>query len=252
MIQLIITRKCNFLCKHCMYSCDKNGGHMPSDVFNGALEYVKHAGEVDVMGGEPTLHPFFADWLKALALLASGMRLTTNGSWVYTPESKGILKTLELVSSMLSEKLFVRLSADKWHREFINKEALGAAAMQLREKGIRVFEAEDDTPYPLGRSLEGEACEYAKKSGVFNTPAECTKGEYCVWNNLSIDIDGSVAPCPHHHSLIGNILREPLEEVIKRAGDFISAIREGKPKNEDCAHCALLFAEMGVINNGTA
>ena len=146
------------------------------------------------------------------------------------------------------------MSADKWHREFINKEALRAASYQLREKGIRVFEAEDDIPYPIGRASQefSEGYNLSAAAGMLDAPAECTKGEYAVWNNLSIDIDGSVSPCPHHQAVIGNIMKEPLKEIMEEAERFVSAIRKKNPVNKDCAHCALLFADCQGGNNGAA
>lgn len=240
MIQLIITRKCNFLCKHCMYACDKNGGHMASDVFDRALDYVKQAADVDVMGGEPTLHPHFIERVKTLAFHVLGMRIATNGSWVHTPESKGILKALELVSSMLSGKLLVRLSTDKWHREFINKEALRAASYQLREKNIRVIEAEDDTPYPLGRASQEFSSAYnlSAAAGMLDSPAECTKGDYNVLNNLSIDINGDASPCPFHQAICGNIMRSPINEILKSAESMMKSIRRNSPRHKDCVSCS--------------
>lgn len=240
MIQLIVTRKCNLKCKHCMYSCDKNGGHMAGDVFSRALEYVKQARYVDVMGGEPTLHPYFIERVKTLALYVLGMRIATNGSWVHTPESKGILKALELVNSMLSGKLLVRLSADKWHREFINKEALREASHQLREKGIGVFEASDDIPYPLGRASQefSEAYNLSAAAGMLDSPAECTKGDYNIWNNLSIDINGDASPCPFHQAICGNIMRSPINEILMSAESMMKSIRRDAPRHKDCIICS--------------
>ena len=241
MIQLIITRKCNFSCGHCMYCCDASGRHMSDAVFKASLPYIAKAG-VHVMGGEPTLHPEFTTMIRAVAQHSKNTRLVTNGSAV---KNENLRTTSGIyAASCLSGhgRFMVHISNDKWHRKFISKEDICKAEANLKRCGISVFADPMDnvTTYPLGRALNGSVMRYITKNSIDAQPAECTKGDYAPWDNLSIDVNGDVAPCPHHTCVVGNILRDSMQTIVQRAKKYIADVRAKAPSNRDCAGCSKL------------
>jgi len=55
-----ITTRCNLSCDHCLFDCTEQGEDMAIETFQAACEYD----EPSIGGGEPTLHPQFADILR--------------------------------------------------------------------------------------------------------------------------------------------------------------------------------------------
>jgi radical SAM protein with 4Fe4S-binding SPASM domain len=243
MIQLIITRQCNFQCGHCMFSCTFSGKHMEKEVFKKALVYIGIAKSVNFLGGEPTLHPDFKGFILRTADKADNIRLVTNGSWF--SDSKDIVNAIQQADFLVKEKqghLIVRISNDLWHRAFIHNADIQTAAGILLNKGISVFSNRmEETVYPLGRAAEARFESYINRHGFGIQPAECTKGKYNVWDNISIDINGDVSPCAHHQKIIGNILKESIAEITQEAKRFIKNIRRRNPNNSFCNKCSQLF-----------
>lgn len=236
MIQLMKTRKCNFACGHCMYECDSKGGHMTEEVFAKALSYIKEAGGVHVMGGEPTLHQDFSGMLIRIAAVAKDVRLVTNGSML---QQRGdILCSIAIAAKMC--RLMVRISNDRWRSVFITKEQIARAHELVNEAGAAVLSNDmgDKTVYPLGRALHTEeVLDHIFNNLLHTRPAECVKCRYDVWDNLSIDINGDVAPCPHHRSVCGNIITDDMEAVVKNAKAFIEKKILSNPIHWHCRLC---------------
>ena len=62
---LQITTKCNMLCPHCCYSCNKNGKHADWMTLVDAVAFARqHTDSIAIGGGEPTLHPMFFNLLR--------------------------------------------------------------------------------------------------------------------------------------------------------------------------------------------
>lgn len=242
MIQIIITRKCNFRCSHCMWACDSSGLHMPWEVFCRALEYAKKARAADLIGGEPTLQPHFAEMVSECSQAVSTMRIATNGSWVTNRRlNKTVSVAIREASAKLGkDNLYVRLSEDKWHRRFQRDVTADGVYCALWDWCTLYSDHGEGVVYPIGRAAEGEAYEHAMRHGYHTAPAECTKGEYSFWCNASIDVDGSVSPCPHHQAVCGNIMTDSMITLRRRAERFIARRRILAPTNSDCARCAQL------------
>jgi MoaA/NifB/PqqE/SkfB family radical SAM enzyme len=232
MIQLILTRKCNFRCAHCMFSCSSAGPHMPEEVFRKTLPLVEQAGAVNVVGGEPTLHPEFGRLLEALTCAAGSVRLVTNGSWA----RGGLQDILPMVraSKNLRERFTVRISNDRWHLRFHGSQDIRHASGRLFAFGVTVLDEPMDQSalYPLGRALNGEPMKLIRERALEAMPAECSKTEYRPWDNLSIDVDGGVSPCGHHQALCGNVLQDSLEDILDRAREHVRSLRN--PTNLFC------------------
>ena len=105
---LQITTVCNMTCKHCCFSCGKNGRHMSVGTAKKALEMFE-GDYVAIGGGEPTLHPHFWEIVGIALGQAEDVWLATNGSMTET--------ALSLARLARKGVLGVDLSRDAWHDE---------------------------------------------------------------------------------------------------------------------------------------
>lgn len=237
MIQVILTRKCNFVCRHCMFYCTSRGEHMPVAVFTRAIPYATVSG-VNILGGEPYLHPRFEQYFSSLVDSSPIVRLVTNGSWI--KDRRDMASFIGTTAAIAARTVFVRISNDSWHRQFIAETDLTAAASLLREYGVECSSDRMDEAalFPLGRASQGDLRDSLKRSGVLASPAECTKGPYDPWDSMSIDVNGNVSPCCHHQAVIGNIMTDNMPTIEQRASDFIAARVSLNPTAGDCSSCA--------------
>lgn len=238
MIQIILTRKCNFRCAHCMWSCNSEGEHMPEEVFIKTLLYMHKAKAVNVVGGEPSLHPSCRTYMQRTASVVKQMRFVTNGSWINRPYE--ITHAIITSSEMLgSDNFLVRISNDAWHRQFISEDTIERAGRLLRRSGVNVAWSRMDNAvvYPLGRALYNKTYNHLMDSDIIHTPAECTKQHYDVWDNLSIDVNGDVSICPHHQAICGNVMCDSMEGVVKNAERMMKQVLSKHPTNADCSSC---------------
>lgn len=238
MIQLILTQKCNFTCAHCMWSCNSKGSHMTEEVFMKSLSYVQKARAVNVVGGEPSLHPRCGNYMRMIVSVVKQMRFVTNGSLI--KRSGFITQALIISSEQLGfDNLLVRISNDVWHRKFINENTIEEAGKLLRRKKVNASWSRMDNSvvYPLGRARQNKICIDLKKNNILHAPAECTKKHYDVWDNLSIDANGDVSICPHHQAICGNVMFDTMEDVIRNAERMMKHVLSKHPTNADCSSC---------------
>jgi len=238
MIQLILTRKCNFRCAHCMWSCGSEGEHMPEEVFVKSLPYMHRAKAVNVVGGEPSLHPLYRTFMQMIASAVKQMRFVTNGSRIN--KSGDIDDAIITFSETLGfDNFLVRISNDIWHRKFISEGAIERAGRLLRRKGVNVVWSRMDNAvvYPLGRALHHKTYISQRDNNILHAPAECTKKPYDVWDNLSIDVNGDVSICPHHQSICGNIMFDSIGQVVRNAERIMKQVLSKHPTNADCSSC---------------
>jgi MoaA/NifB/PqqE/SkfB family radical SAM enzyme len=238
MIQLILTQKCNFRCAQCMWSCNSKGRHMTEEVFLEALPYMQKAKAVNVVGGEPSLHPTCRTYMQMIASVVKQMRFVTNGSWIN--RSGFITQTLITSSKKLGfDNLLVRISNDAWHRQFISENAIEGAGRLLRRKGVNEAwnRMDNSVVYPLGRALHNKIYIDLRDNNILHAPAECTKRHYEVWDNLSIDVNGDISICPHHQAICGNIMSHTMEDVVRNADSMMKKVLSKHPTNADCSSC---------------
>ena len=238
MIQLILTRKCNFRCAHCMWSCDSEGEHMTEEVFIKSLPYVQKAKAANVVGGEPSLHPRCRTYMRMIASIVEQMRFVTNGSRInkFSDITDAIISSGEKLGS---DNLLVRISNDAWHRQFISEDIIARAGKLLRRKGVNVAwnRMDNAVVYPLGRALHNKTYNHLRDSDILYTPAECTKQHYDVWDNLSIDVNGDVSICPHHQAICGNVMVDTVGQVVRNAERMMKRVLSKHPINADCSSC---------------
>lgn len=97
-----ITNKCLEGCGHCMQNSTPDGAHMNRETLMRALEFGRFIGVsiYVISGGEPTLHPEFYDFCRAVnnhcKVSHSVWTVTSNGSWY--PERAEEIGRLALMS----------------------------------------------------------------------------------------------------------------------------------------------------------
>jgi MoaA/NifB/PqqE/SkfB family radical SAM enzyme len=77
-----LTNRCNFSCGHCIRSEDEPHGYLPVTIVNKVLTEVQAYQPISLVaftGGEPTLHPQFADIVELVATHRYRVTFVTNG-----------------------------------------------------------------------------------------------------------------------------------------------------------------------------
>lgn len=81
-----ITNRCHMECPHCMMDSTPDGRHMTDETFKEVLKFIIEAKPmvVNISGGEPTEHPRWAEYVKAVLSIPSVVIVTvlTNGAWI--------------------------------------------------------------------------------------------------------------------------------------------------------------------------
>lgn len=129
---LLLTRRCNFRCDHCMYDCGKNfRGYMKNSTLRLVKSQVDRLIELEIypgvnlVGGEPTLNLMrFGQILSEVMTWDVQVEMTTNGWWLHsTPKNtRGFFDAVRRhVSSDgegVSGGFSVRISNDSHHDSF--------------------------------------------------------------------------------------------------------------------------------------
>ena len=275
-VQLFPTLRCNLACSFCF-----NRGLPPlHDVepadFAGMLDRLREAGvaTLDLLGGEPTLHPRLEALIAALA--ARGMRttLSTNGhgdlALLERLEDRFGRETLRVGVSANDDQAPARLGDYIARRAPLLKSVCGrgwrlqaAARAHLQRPGAEFFlifrdplspqDLEDCLSYPeyLAR-LAALQREHPRASGVVcggfvpggdgGPPAErarCPAGT----TKLSVLPDGSAYPCyllfSRPEFRLGSLLENPLERLLEHPRlDFFRTFTGNACPRGECQHHA--------------
>lgn len=85
-MNILLTDHCNLQCPYCfatnkLVADKKNLSHMSLKNLKIALDFCKKSGErrIGVLGGEPTLHPYFGKMIKMIVNSGLDFTLFTNG-----------------------------------------------------------------------------------------------------------------------------------------------------------------------------
>lgn len=129
-ISLLLTRRCNFKCRHCMYSCGPmvSAKYMSRETVAAALRGAERLRDlnirvsVNLIGGEPTVD--MEEFRRCLQHVSSiqgiRMEMTTNGWWMHTVETtRWFMDAIRDTLYRTNEGDFrIRVSNDKYHDEF--------------------------------------------------------------------------------------------------------------------------------------
>lgn len=152
MLNLILTRACNRACDYC-FALDLAGEkessplHMDRETFDRALELAdrSRATEIRILGGEPTLHPEFVEYVKSALNRRLAVRIFTNG---LMPESVGDFLAgcdehqVRLLVNVNQKSTY---TDRQWQMLCQNLELLGAKVTC----GFNIFEPEFDAEHCL-------------------------------------------------------------------------------------------------------
>jgi MoaA/NifB/PqqE/SkfB family radical SAM enzyme len=129
LVTVEFTNYCNLRCVYCTSPLGlRPRGFMPRETFERFLEGVRQLGvsRVRVVGnGEPTLHPEFTSFIRALSRTVPYVSVLTNGQWKYPTE---------IINAMLESPVsMVEISVDGSNKDGYEKSRLGGLFERLLE-----------------------------------------------------------------------------------------------------------------------
>jgi MoaA/NifB/PqqE/SkfB family radical SAM enzyme len=83
-VDVYVTTNCNRRCTYCFLPTDffASGRRMSLESFSGVVDWSEHhgVGEITLLGGEPSLHPSFAEMASLASARGLNVRVVTNGA----------------------------------------------------------------------------------------------------------------------------------------------------------------------------
>jgi MoaA/NifB/PqqE/SkfB family radical SAM enzyme len=203
MANLSLTLSCNRACEYCFASdvrteSGSNPEFMPAKVFLQALEFLKKSGisQVRLLGGEPTLHPQFVEFLEAAQSRDFSVMVFSNGLMRDTVRQKLAGFPPESLSVLINAIPPSGHGADGMEQQRQTLAQLGPLAML----GINI-----DYPNPKLDFLLYLIVDYKLKPAIRVGLAHPAPGGGNRWLR------------PKHYRQVGEILAEFREECARRA-----------------------------------
>jgi len=242
---LLLTYKCNCACEFCYYNCgpDKSG-LMPVDTAISAWCSLRvlagDAAKIHLTGGEP-----FLCWERLLEILEQGKReglgpvdlIETNGFWA--TDVNTVRERLGRLNELGMQRL--KISTDPFHQEYVDiepvrrladiaKAMLGDGRVLVRWRkwlddavDVRAFSAAERerlyaksiVEYPCrftGRAA-GRLAELVASQSVNDLANLDCRADYLGAKGVHIDPFGNVFSGTCSGIMVGNVTKEPLEEI---------------------------------------
>ncbi|MDA3894331.1 MAG: radical SAM protein [Salinivirgaceae bacterium] len=248
MANLSLTDKCNKQCTYCFAGSgnnNTNNAFMTIDLFQTALNYLKRSGikQVRLLGGEPTLHPNFVNFVDIALENNFEIMLFTNGLIN--------AKTLKYLHELPLGKLKVLMNTIHPNEKNNSGQKQQEKTMKLLGKklivGVNIFNESQDLLYLLDYIQKyqlkneirlGIAHPILGKQNAYLHPKQYkTIGEKVLAlkikvmkYNTSLTFDCGFVPCmfaPEYHNILRNELKntgkccEPILDLMPN-GKFIS------------------------------
>lgn len=241
-----LTRHCNLRCQFCLWGDEvSRRGFMPRELFQKALEEMSRMGtfEIELTGGEPTVHPDFPEFVEMASRLRFVMSITTNGFRLTEKALAAISDGLVAHVSVsvhgagpgTHDRLVGRSGA--WKATTRNIKRLISEGVRVsacfvvnRENYLEIAEARDMfrsqgagfqlavkiyNPFGLERveavRLRGEGMREVVK--LFPDPPVCAHPCGAFMNTVYVAHDGAVWPCITLPIPLGNLAHNSLEEI---------------------------------------
>lgn len=193
---LQITNNCDNNCPHCLHACvgPEHCGHMSQGVFTNSLALCRKLGVniIIISGGEPTLHPKWAEWTREALRTAASVGILTNGNWLIPETHTLIAGTIVDLLRENKGRFIVQICSDPmWYP---NHEGVVAGYKRFTERFPDVIKFVDFTTkvehmVSLGRAASNPDClELAEKDKSITT--SCFTGAA-----LSAQTDFKTAVC---------------------------------------------------------
>lgn len=174
---LQITNNCDNKCPHCLQACvgPEHNEHMSQGVFYNSLALFRKLG-VNVLiisGGEPTLHPKWAEWTREALRSAAHVGILTNGNWLIPEAHTPIAGTIADLLRENKGRISVQICSDPmWYP---NHESIIAGYKRFTERfpdAVKsvTLETKVEHMLSLGRAASNPVClELAKKDKTSTT-----------------------------------------------------------------------------------
>ena len=164
---VMITNKCFENCPHCMECSNPNGKHMDIETFRNAIKFANSIGSniITLSGGEPTTHPDFFMFCKALNnVYKKPFSVVSNGTWCLENSwNDDIPKIERQIRRMCSDfKYFVGMQVYSNNLFYKDYDAIKSKEQYFKSLGEKVnFDEEPiHSMQDLGRA---RTCDVAKK-----------------------------------------------------------------------------------------
>jgi MoaA/NifB/PqqE/SkfB family radical SAM enzyme len=217
-----ITSRCNMSCEHCCNACTTEGEDMTPEVFAKALELsIEEDSQIELGGGEPTLHPHF--WNFLIDSIASDAR------WVWLATNGSITKTaLKLANLARKGVIGCALSQDYYHDSIDDKVV---KAFTRSDSNARGSEAPTD-----GREIRDVIAGHRSYDGKwiepilspFRNPEDGGDPTHCPCPSVYIKPNGDIHACGCKNSpKIGDVFNG-YEPLTNEDGDYVDCWQEAK------------------------
>ena len=166
-VDVYITSQCNRRCTYCFLPSEffASGARMSLDAFSGAVTWCLRYGvaEITLLGGEPSLHPSFAEMVTAASGQGLDVRVVTNGAHRFQQLMKdGVIGPDNLSRVAVSLDTLDETVQDRLRGRGAWRDAMGTIQL-LDQQGI-LFDINVTGIRPVLGGLE-ELIRYADKAG---------------------------------------------------------------------------------------
>src|SRR3989344_2186876 len=237
----MINSGCNFRCKFCLNNWKYDSKPMSNLKLDEKLKILDKLKEINVenltiSGGEPLLDKDLPDFVNYGFKLGFNMNLLTNGSLIkeeFLEKIEGKLESIQVslegdedVHNLLTETRSYPSGYGKknWKDLMIDVKEYEKFILQLNDLAVKnkdiIFRIAGPTPMCL--------LEKNKINLYFNT---CGAGV----NEIAINPDGEILPCPSWQEGIGNILKEDFKTILNNPK--MKKITDRTELNSTCKTC---------------
>lgn len=241
-----LTRYCNLKCGFCFWG-DEVGRRdfMPREIFQKALQEMAEMGtfEIELTGGEPTIHPDFPEFIEIASQLRFVTSITTNGfrltEKALSVISAGLVAHVSVsvhgANPLTHDKLVGRAGA--WEkvtrniRRLVDKGVSVSTCFVITRENYREIHQAMEIFRGMGASFRLvlkiynpfglEAPESMRLSrdemrevvGIFPDPPVCPHPCGAFMNSLYVAYNGAVWPCITLPIPLGNLAKNSIKEI---------------------------------------
>jgi hypothetical protein len=283
MINAILTKKCNYACKHCLWSCGRKGEeitHQTKHYLNNLIK--KYSPDLNILGGEISTMKDYSWTIKEMLISGNtdNIRIVSNGSWIYSKAKRETFKKMLLNSLDILRNGSVSLciSNDNFHAEFWrdNKHIKLIKDFLFDIQGndddqenyysddfledlsnFTNFYFEDENRQynniiGMGRALKYSLLDYGmdNKSVCCHNFCSNEDKEFLkenpsqVWHeNLTIFPNGDLSPCCQGVAIIGNINNDNFDILEQRLAHFFLNTKDNLCFG-DCKNCKKIYSKV--------
>lgn len=240
-VWLEITGQCNLRCTHCYANSKPTGTHgtLTFEQWKAVIAQIQRlgVGMVQFIGGEPTLHPHFADLVRLATQTGLQVEVYTNllrvplSMWDLFKECKVSLATSFYSSeAQVHDRVTTRTGSQQ--RTLSNIKIARSRGIPIRVSIIKVSEEQDVTEteqmlHSLGVLEVGmDSVRGIGRGLAHNKPARAVDAlcGQCASLKAAVDPLGWVYPCVFSRWLrIGNVHTQDFEEIV--SGDTMKKVR---------------------------